>query len=111
MGRLKAVPGEYQAALRNFGGGYVNHCLFFKALAPPAPRASADEPVPMPRPTGVLSGAIDQTYGSFENFQKLFTQVLCVCVYTCLLGLNERTNVVQTVCRRLCRCSEAAGRG
>ena len=43
-------------------GGHVNHCLFWKNLAP-----AQDA-----RPEGELAAAIDEEFGSFEQFQKEF---------------------------------------
>ena len=44
-------------------GGHINHSVFWKNLSPDG----GDEP------TGELGSAIDQTFGSFDAFQKHFT--------------------------------------
>jgi len=44
-------------------GGHVNHSVFWKNLSPDG----GD------KPTGELGAAIDQTFGSFDGFQKHFT--------------------------------------
>lgn len=49
-------------ALRNNGGGYYNHNLFWKIIGPNKGGL----------PTGDLANAINQTFGSFENFSNKF---------------------------------------
>lgn len=53
---------KYPAAVRNNGGGHYNHSLFWTLMAPNAGGA----------PTGDLAAAINATFGSFEEFKKLF---------------------------------------
>lgn len=56
--------------LINFhGGGHVNHSLFWENLSPKS--AGGGEP-----PSGVLGKAIDETYGSFGEFQNKFNTAL-----------------------------------
>ncbi len=50
-------------ALRNNGGGYYNHNLFWEVMAPNAGG----------NPTGELATAIDKAYGSFEAFKNAFS--------------------------------------
>ncbi|MBL6610802.1 MAG: superoxide dismutase [Flavobacteriaceae bacterium] len=50
-------------ALRNNGGGYYNHNLFWEVMAPNAGG----------NPTGDLAAAIDKAYGSFEAFKDAFS--------------------------------------
>ncbi|MGA1773265.1 MAG: superoxide dismutase [Flavobacteriaceae bacterium] len=50
-------------ALRNNGGGYYNHNLFWEVMAPNAGG----------NPTGELATAIDKAYGSFEAFKDAFS--------------------------------------
>ena len=50
-------------ALRNNGGGYYNHCLFWEVMGPNSTRA----------PSGPLANAIDAAYGSFEEFRNAFS--------------------------------------
>lgn len=50
-------------ALRNNGGGYYNHCLFWDILSPNGGGT----------PTGALADAIDQSFGSFEAFKTAFS--------------------------------------
>ena len=51
------------AALRNNGGGYYNHCLFWEVIGPNGGGA----------PSGALAEAINATYGSFEDFKTTFS--------------------------------------
>ena len=49
--------------LRNNGGGYYNHCLFWEVIGPNGGGA----------PSGALAEAINATYGSFEDFKTAFS--------------------------------------
>ncbi|MCW9705512.1 superoxide dismutase [Fodinibius salsisoli] len=53
---------EHSDAVRNNGGGYYNHRLFWSILAPEGKEA----------PEGALAEAIDQAFGSFEAFKEQF---------------------------------------
>ena len=59
---LLAKIGQLPVAVRNNGGGHWNHTFFWKSMAPQAGGA----------PNGALGTAINQTFGSFEEFQKQF---------------------------------------
>lgn len=50
-------------AVRNNGGGYYNHCLFWETM-------SADGGG---NPTGALADAINDAFGSFEAFKEQFS--------------------------------------
>ena len=50
-------------ALRNNGGGYYNHCLFWQVMSPNGGGT----------PSGALAQAIDAAYGSFEDFKTTFS--------------------------------------
>lgn len=50
-------------ALRNNGGGYYNHCLFWETMAPSAGG----------NPGGELAAAIDSAFGSFDSFKEAFS--------------------------------------
>lgn len=57
-------------ALTNFhGGGHVNHSLFWENLAPRS--AGGGEP-----PSGSLAKAIDDSYGSLDEFKTKFNTAL-----------------------------------
>lgn len=51
-------------AIRNNGGGFYNHDLFFNAMRP----AQEDN-----QPTGELMAKIKEDFGSFEEFKNLFS--------------------------------------
>jgi len=50
------------AAVRNNGGGYFNHDLFWKVMSPNGGG----------QPTGALATAIDTAFGSFDEFKTAF---------------------------------------
>jgi len=56
---LGALPESIRTAVRNNGGGYVNHALFWDIMTPGG--ASA--------PSGELARAIDSTFGSADDFK------------------------------------------
>jgi len=53
---------KYPEQLRHNGGGYLNHLLFWNVLSPDGGGM----------PTGKLSEAIINSFGSFENFKNQF---------------------------------------
>ena len=55
---------ETNDAIRNNGGGYYNHTLFWKILSPNGGG----------KPSGDIGGAIEHTFGSFDNFKKTFKE-------------------------------------
>ncbi len=59
---FNGLPAGIQDAVRNNGGGYYNHSLFWDILTPGGSGA----------PTGELAGVIDQDFGSFEAFKEEF---------------------------------------
>jgi len=62
ISNLEALPESIRTAVRNNGGGHANHTLFWQILSPNGGGA----------PTGELAQAINDTFGSFENFQAKF---------------------------------------
>lgn len=52
------------AAVRNNGGGFYNHSLFWQIMSPTGGGA----------PSGALGSAIDQAFGSFEGFKEAFSK-------------------------------------
>lgn len=52
------------SAVRNNGGGFYNHCLFWDILSPSGGR----------EPAGALSDAISNSFGSFDDFKTLFSK-------------------------------------
>lgn len=61
---ILAVIGQNSAAVRNNGGGFYNHSLFWSILAPNAGG----------EPTGELAEAITKTFGSFDAFKAEFSK-------------------------------------
>jgi Fe-Mn family superoxide dismutase len=61
---LDKVPENIRTAVRNHGGGYVNHSLFWEIMAPKAGGA----------PAGGLATAIGGAFGSFDSFKEAFTK-------------------------------------
>ena len=59
---LNSVPEDIRAAVRNNGGGHVNHSMFWQIMGPNGGG----------EPTGALADAITQAFGSFEDFKKQF---------------------------------------
>lgn len=59
---LSAVPENIRTAVRNNGGGFANHVLFWQVMSPNQGSRSA-----------ALNGAIDAAFGSFEAFQNAFS--------------------------------------
>ncbi len=60
---LNLVPEEIRGAVRNNGGGYLNHALFWEVMTPNGAKA----------PKGELLSAIEATFGSFEEFKEKFS--------------------------------------
>ena len=64
LGDLNAVPEAIRTAVRNNGGGYANHNLFWEIMAP----GGGGEP------TGDLAAAINDAFGSFTAFKEQFAK-------------------------------------
>jgi Fe-Mn family superoxide dismutase len=60
---LMANISKLPPAVRNNGGGHYNHSFFWKLLKSNAGSA----------PSGQLSDALNQSFGSFDKFKELFT--------------------------------------
>jgi superoxide dismutase, Fe-Mn family len=56
------IPEEIRTAVRNNGGGHINHSMFWQIMAP-----HAGGP-----PIGNLAQAINGTFGSFDQFKEKF---------------------------------------
>lgn len=65
LANIDALPASIQAAVRNNGGGHLNHSLFWQVLTTPSENNL---------PTGELAAAIDKKFGNFEKFQDEFTK-------------------------------------
>jgi superoxide dismutase, Fe-Mn family len=64
IGNLSAVPDDIRTAVRNNGGGHVNHTMFWTIMGPNAGG----------EPKGELAGAIKSTFGDFETFKTQFNE-------------------------------------
>jgi Fe-Mn family superoxide dismutase len=60
---LSAVPEDFRTAVRNNGGGYANHSLFWQIMSP----SGGGEP------SGALADAINSAFGSFAEFRSSFS--------------------------------------
>ena len=58
-----AVPEDIRTAVRNNGGGHMNHSMFWQIMAPSAGG----------NPTGPVAEAITNAFGSFETFKEKFS--------------------------------------
>src|SRR5579875_2326020 len=59
---INSVPEDIRTAVRNNGGGHVNHTMFWEIMKPGGSK----------EPTGALAEAINSTFGSFDNFKSQF---------------------------------------
>lgn len=61
---IDSVPEEIRTAVRNNGGGYANHDMFWKIMSPNGGG----------EPSGDLREAIDGAFGSFQDFKQKLTE-------------------------------------
>lgn len=59
---LNAVPEGVRAAVRNNGGGHLNHTMFWELMTPGGATS----------PTGALLDGINASFGSVDDFKKQF---------------------------------------
>jgi len=64
IANLEAVPENIRGAVRNNGGGHVNHSFFWTIMGPGKGGA----------PKGKLAEAIEDAFGSFDNFKAEFAK-------------------------------------
>jgi Fe-Mn family superoxide dismutase len=57
---LSKVPENIRTAVRNNGGGHVNHTMFWQIMGPNAGGV----------PSGKLAAAVNSVFGSFDNFKE-----------------------------------------
>ena len=62
-GNLALVPEGIRTAVRNNGGGHINHSMFWKIMGPHAGG----------EPSGKLAGALKSVFGSFDQFKEKFS--------------------------------------
>jgi Fe-Mn family superoxide dismutase len=61
---LSTVPEDIRTAVRNNGGGHVNHTMFWQIMGPGKGGA----------PTGAIGDAINGAFGSFDAFKELMNK-------------------------------------
>jgi superoxide dismutase, Fe-Mn family len=59
IANLSQVPEDKRTAVRNNGGGHLNHTLFWESMSPDGGG----------EPDGDLAAAIDEAFGSFDDFK------------------------------------------
>ena len=59
---LSSVPENIRTAVRNNGGGHANHSMYWKIMGPNGGG----------QPSGPLADAINQAFGSFDQFKTQF---------------------------------------
>ena len=59
---LSSLPAEIQGPVRNNGGGHLNHSLFWESMSADGGGA----------PDGDLAAAIEDAFGSFDDFKAAF---------------------------------------
>jgi Fe-Mn family superoxide dismutase len=60
--RLNDIPEAKRTAVRNNGGGHINHTAFWETMTPGGSK----------EPTGALAAAINAKFGSFNDFKAAF---------------------------------------
>ncbi len=61
---ISAVPEDIRTAVRNNGGGHLNHTMFWQIMAPNAGGA----------PTGAIADAIASSFGGVDTFKEQFAK-------------------------------------
>jgi len=65
LGDLTKVPADIRTAVKNNGGGHLNHDFFWSTMTP----------APAKAPRGLLAEAIEKNFGSFDTFRKKFSEI------------------------------------
>ncbi|MGO1369782.1 MAG: superoxide dismutase [Senegalia sp. (in: firmicutes)] len=63
LSNIETLPNDIKTAVRNNGGGYYNHLLFWEMMSPDSKK----------KPEGDLLEKIEKTFGSFDKFKEEFT--------------------------------------
>lgn len=61
---LKSIPENIRTKVQNNGGGHLNHTIFWQIMSPEGGGS----------PKGAIAQEINQTFGSFDAFKKLFNE-------------------------------------
>ena len=64
ISNLDAVPEAARTAVRNNGGGHVNHTMFWEIMTPGGSKT----------PTGALAEALTSTFGDLESLKKAINE-------------------------------------
>ncbi len=64
VAEVSQMPEDIRSIIRNHGGGHVNHTFFWESLSPP----KGDTP------EGKLRSALEQTFGTVQDFMKKFEE-------------------------------------
>jgi Fe-Mn family superoxide dismutase len=59
---INSVPESVRTAVRNNGGGHINHSMFWQIMGPKSGGA----------PTGAIADAINSSFGSFDKLKEQF---------------------------------------
>jgi Fe-Mn family superoxide dismutase len=59
---LNSIPEDIRTAVRNNGGGHLNHTMFWTLMSPKGGGS----------PGSILGGKIDEAFGSFDEFKAQF---------------------------------------
>ncbi|KAK3736516.1 hypothetical protein QZH41_009393 [Actinostola sp. cb2023] len=62
---IEEVPEDWQEAIKNNGGGFVNHGFYWAGMSPNPSKEAR-------KPTGKIAELIDTTYGNFSEFKRWF---------------------------------------
>ena len=62
IANLDSVPEDKRGPVRNNGGGHLNHTMFWETMSPDGGG----------EPEGDLASAIDEAFGSFDEFKEKF---------------------------------------
>jgi superoxide dismutase, Fe-Mn family len=61
---INSIPEDIRTAVRNNGGGHVNHTMFWQIMGPGTGGA----------PTGAIADVISSTFGGFDAFKEQLTK-------------------------------------
>ncbi|MGI8988434.1 MAG: superoxide dismutase [Bryobacteraceae bacterium] len=84
-----AVPEAVRTAVRNNGGGHINHSMFWQIIGP-----NAGGP-----PIGNLAQAINSTFGGFDQFKEKFNAAATTRFgsgWAWLIGSNGKLEITST---------------
>ena len=86
MKDLTTVPSSFRTAVRNNGGGHLNHSMFWTSMSPNGGGA----------PSGELAAAIDGTFGNFEGLKDEFSKAAATRFGSgwAWLSVNTNSNLV-----------------